>query len=204
MSNEANIIRIACDQADPDKALVNALNGDVPRLHRNRDIILELGIYARGIFIPSPTHLATITAEVRPYATRTDPAVVTANTSSINSLNGEGAFTGGTGQHASILLDQAQTAGFTGFTNHEKDYWLVITAITTGGKPLTLINGRAIAVEDGGNYSATVPSPGNPNYPTMEQFYSALSALNTGVIEENGYKGRWGIDANGRPVFRLI
>lgn len=197
---EANIRRIQVDPVDDYLSLFNKNTGNVIYLPRGRDVVLQLGYFEKRIFVPNPSHLATITAEVRP-SNRTSAAVVTAQTSSIAQI-AEGQWEDDTSQHASILLPAAQTASLApDATTNEKDYWLVITALTTGGKPLTLISGRCVAIEDGGNYSATVPNPGDPTYVTAAQFFSALSGLNAGEFTKNGWRVRLDVDANGQVTF---
>jgi hypothetical protein len=202
MSTEANIIRLAIDTADPYRAPVNKINGSKIQIPRGKDSILQIAVYEKGIFTQTPSFLATVTAEIRPTS-RVGAAIVTNNTSSIATIS-EGQWLDDTSQHLSITLPAAQTAGFSIGSTNELEEWLVITALTTGGKPLTLAAGLCTAIEDGGNYSAVVPTPGDPTFVTAAQFYSVIDALNKNEITENGYRGRLGIDANGKLVLHLI
>jgi hypothetical protein len=203
MSTEANIVRLACDLAHPYQAPVNRLTGERIQMPRGRDIAVEIGIYERGIWIVDvESRLASITVEVK--ATRTGAATVTVTDAGPFSSTSEGSWEGNTGQHAAVLLPNGQTAGFTIGATGSAEYWLVITAATVSGKAVTLAAGLVDAIEDGGNYSATTPAVGDASYVTTSQFYAALGSASSGVISENGYQGRWGIDANGQPVWRTI
>ncbi len=202
MSVEANIVRIEVDQGDAYRAPSSKVTGDVIRLPRSRDIAIQIGIKANGIFMADASYIATITAEVRNYATPGDAAIVIAATSTIAAI-AEAQWEDNTAQHATVTLPAAQTAGIS-VGSKETAYWLVITAVTAGGKPLTLIAGKVLGVDDAGNYSATAPTPADPSFVTSVAFYSALAAINQGVIEENGFRGRWGIDENGVPKWRLL
>lgn len=203
MSTEANIIRLACDLADPYRNPVNKLNGERIKLPRSKDIRLELGIYERGIWVRDvESYLATITVEIK--ATRTGAATVTVTDAGPFVLTEEAEWNGDTKQHAAITLPNGQTAGFTIGATGEAEYWLVITAATTGGKGITLAAGAVTAIEDGGNYSAATPAVGDSQYVTFAMLFPLLKSLSEQVIEENGYKGRWGIDENGQEVFRRL
>ena len=199
MSTQANIRRITVDPTNDYQALFNKNTGGLIYIPRGRDVEIQLGYYEKGLFVSNPSHLATITVEVRPFSNRAGTALVTAVTSTITALNGDGEWTGDTGQHASIVLDAGQTAGLS--TSNETDYWLVITAVTTGGKPLTLISGRCVGVNDAGNYSAVQPAPSDPTYVTAQQFYSALGAIASGEFTRNGWRVRLDVDANGQVTF---
>lgn len=202
-ATQANIIRLAVDLADPYAALGNKLTGSRPKLPRSRDIRIELGVFERGVWMRDvETYIASITVEVK--ATRTGAATVTVTDAGPFNTVESGSWDDDSAQHAAILLPNGQTAGFTIGSTGEADYWLVISAATVGGKAITLAAGTVTAIEDGGNYSATTPSVGDSAYVTFAQFYAALAAQGSGVIEENGYKGRWGIDENGQPVWRQI
>lgn len=203
MSTEANIIRLACDLADPYRNPVNALNGERIKLPRSKDIRLELGIYERGVWMRDvESYLATITVEVK--VTRTGAATVTVTDAGPFVTVEEAQWDGKTSQHAAITLPNGQTAGFTIGSTGEAEYWLVITAATVGGKGITLAAGAVTTIEDGGNYSATTPAVGDAQYVTFAQLFPLLKTLADHVIEENGYKGRWGIDENGQEIFRRL
>lgn len=188
MSISANIRRIKVDPADDYQTLSNKVTGGVVYIPRSRDVALQFGFYEKGTFVANPSHLATITAEIRPYDDRGGTAVVVASTATIASIT-SGQWENDTSQHFTVTLPAAQTASLA--TASETPYWLVVTAITTDGKPLTLISGRCIGINDGGNYSATVPTPGDPTYVTAEQFFSAIAAISAGGGISNGY--RWAV-----------
>lgn len=199
MSVLGNIIRLEVDAADPYRAPAIKNTGQPIRLPRSRDIILQLGVYEAGVWVENPSHLVLVTAEVK--ATRTGAAVAVANTSTIANIQ-QGQWDANTHQHLSITLPAAQTAGFP--TADETTYWLVITATVTGGIPITLLAGVVTVVNDGGDYSATVPSPGDPSYYTKAQVEARLQGIGDDTIEENGFRGRWGIGANGQPIWRRL
>jgi hypothetical protein len=203
MSTEANIVRVECDLAIPYQAPVNKITGERIQIPRGRDVVVELGVRERGTWVVDlESKLASITVEVK--ATRTGAATVTVTDSGPFTTTTEGTWTGDTGQHASILLPNGQTSGFTIGSSGSAEYWMVITAATVSGKAVTLAAGNVDAIEDGGNYSATTPAVGDASYVTTSQFYSALGSASSGVISENGYQGRWGIDENGQPVWRTL
>jgi hypothetical protein len=188
MSIQANIRRIACDSAADYLRAFNKRTGDKLAFPRGRDVAMQFAIYEAGIFQANPTYLATITAEIRPFADRGGVALCVANTSVITQIS-SGEWDADTNQHFTITFPAAQTASLA--TANETDYWFVVTAITTGGQKLTLVSGPCLGINDGGDYSATVPTPGSINYVTTEQFYSALGAISAGGGVSNGY--RWAI-----------
>lgn len=202
MPTEANIIRLAVDLADPYRNPVNKLNGEKIKLPRSKDIRLELGVYERGIWVRDvESYLASITVEIK--ATRTGAATVTVTEAGPFILTEEAEWNGGENkQHATITLPNGQTAGFTIGSTGEAEYWLVITAATLGGKGITLAAGAVTAIEDGGNYSAATPVVGDSQYVTYAALFPVLQRLIDEQINENGFKGRWGIDENGLPIFR--
>lgn len=212
MPEAFNIARFLVDQADWYRPPINLLNGGPLYLARSKDTRLEVGIYRRGGFVPNPAaDIVLITAEVK--TTRTAAAVVTASTAVITGLTGEGVFTGGvteegritagTGQHAVILLPRAQTASFVIGASGETDHWIVLTATGPDGNSFPLIAGRCVAVEEGGSYSATVPTPADPAYYTKAETEARLAGLADKVISENGFRGYWGIE-NGAPKWRRL
>lgn len=199
MSVLGNIIRLEIDTADPYRALSNKVNGRRVELARSRDNIIQIGVYERSIWQEVPSDLVLVTVEAK--ATRTGAAVAVANSSTISEVQ-QGQWDANTHEHLNITLPAAQTAGFP--TADETAYWLVITATKTGGKPVTLAAGTIVVINDGGDYSATVPSPGDPSYYTKEQVEARLTGLFNGTIEENGFRGRWGIGTNGQPIWRRL
>lgn len=199
MSIQANIRRIKVDPANDYNSAVNKITGDIIRIPRGRDTVLQIGYYENDVFVPNPSHLATVTAEIRPYSDRGGTALVVATTSTLSAVSAEGAWLNDEDQHLSLTLDAAQTASLA--TANETDYWLVITALTTGGKPVTLVSARCIGVNDGGNYSAVQPTPADPTYVTAAQFYSALGAVNSGEFTRNGWRVRLDVDENGQVTF---
>lgn len=189
MSIEANIRRIKVDPADDYQSLTNKVTGGVVYIPRGRDVDLEFGYYERGIFQANPSFLTTITAEVRPFTNRGGTALVVANTSIINSIS-EGEWTSDTNQHFTITLPAAQTASLS--VADETDYWLVVCGFTATGKCITLISGHCKGVNDAGNYSAAVPTPGDPTFVTSAQLFSALAALGGGGgTVSNGKRLTW-------------
>lgn len=199
MSIQANIRRIKVDPANDYNSAVNKITGGIITVPRGRDTVLQVGYYENDVFVANPSHLATVTAEVRPYANRGGTALVVATTSTIAAVAAEGAWLNDEDQHFSLTLDAAQTAAMA--TENETDYWLVITALTTSGKAITLTSARCVGVNDGGNYSATQPTPADPTYVTAAQFYSALGAVNAGEFVRNGWRVRLDVDENGQVTF---
>jgi hypothetical protein len=199
MSIQANIRRIKVDPASDYQTAYNKTTGGLIYIPRGRDTVLQLGYYEKDVFLANPSHIATITAEIRPYSNRGGTALVVATTSTIAAVSAEGSWLNDEDQHATLTLDAAQTASLA--TENETDYWLVITALTTGGKPLTLVSGRCIGVNDAGNYSATQPAAADPTYVTAAQFYSALGAINAGEFTRNGWRVRLDVDENGQVTF---
>jgi hypothetical protein len=200
MADLKNIIRLACDTVPGLLTVADKLTGNVPRLPRGRDTRLEIGISAKRTWQQVPG-LTIITAEVKPFANHGGTAVVIANTTLINNVTA-GSWEDDTASHAEIILPAAQTVSLA--TADETDYWLVVTGFTAAGSQVTLAAGRILGVNDGGNYSATVPTPGDVNYLTAAQVFALLNNLQKAEFTENGFRARLSIDANGQPGFYIL
>jgi len=206
MSNQSNIIRIACDVADPYRALVNAVTGGPVLLPRNRAARFELGVFDKGIWQETLTaNYSSITIEIRPVsrigaaeASQTVNAAAFANGPSVGGWNNR------VEQHAVVDLDSGQTGlAMSGAT--ERDLWLVITATKlAGGNTVTLAAGTIQMIEDGGQYSGAVPVAGNPTFYTAAQVDALLQAAMRDItLTANGYVIRPTVNDQGVLVWDL-
>ncbi len=194
MSAEGNIARFPVDSGDWYRAPSSKISGGIIYIPRARDVLVQLAVFENGLFVEDPSYLSTITVEIRPYTNRAGGALVVVSASGPAALT-QGAWDNDTGQHISILLPAAQTAALS--SADETNYWMVIFAMTATGKKVTLLSGKVVGVNDGGDYSDVTPTPGNPNFVTQEQLYSIIGFINSGEFVANGWRVRPTVDTDG-------
>lgn len=186
MANAYNIIRLACDLAMPLKPPVNLIDGLQVRIHRGKTYQFEIGVYDKEVWQESITQFSSVTLQVR--ATRTSAAIIDKTVSVPVVTVAEAAWDGKTDQHVVLTLTGAQTNALTVPSPFEADFWLALTATTTGGEVVTLGAGAIKGIEDGGQVSGSTPVSGDPTYLTAAQTIAAIESAARGFqIEANGW-----------------
>jgi hypothetical protein len=179
MSNSANIVRIACDLALPNRAPVNIIDGMGLFINRGKAYSIELGIFDKGVWQESIGQFASVTMQVRP--TRVGAAIIDKTVLIVSTAVAESSWNDRTAQHAVITLTGAQTNALTVPAPYTLGVWVSIFATTTGGEIVTLASGDMTAVEDGSNFTAATPIAGDPTYLTAAQTIAAIeSAVGSG------------------------
>lgn len=196
----ANIYRVECDAAAPG-APVNKINGLALVIPRGKDAVFQIGIRAKGAWLDSITNLTSVLLEIWDDSTHITTRSVFVSTSTINVCS-EGSWNDNTAQHAEITATAADTAALaaaaTGTT-----YWMVLSALTSGGLKIDLAYGRVTALETGSQYAGSAPAPGNPTYPTRDEMMAVIRGLlrDFTLTSPDGTKKRkLGVTNDGEPI----
>lgn len=180
---------------------LDAITGDTPSMWRGTDLAIEFCLTFQGALLDL-TAFSSITAEVRDTATRTSQVLAT-KTIPFSDLNPEmtiDEWTAATSQHG-VFAWTADQARWDLLGEKERDFWLVIHAITTDSPPrkVTLGGTTLRVVEDGAGEPANSPQPFDPLYLTAEQTVAAIGQVirpgnnppgsTITLVSPNGQKG---------------
>lgn len=164
-------IRLAIDVTRQDP-IQDDVTGNSPALWRGTDLGIEIALFVADRGLVDIAQYASITAEVRDAATRTSNvfATKTVPLAEFNQALTADQWQSGDSQHALFAWTSEETRWpIDGAL--EREFWLVISAITTDPSPrrITLGGTSILLREDGTGEPANTPLPGNPLFLTAEQ-----------------------------------
>jgi hypothetical protein len=182
-------IRIAFD-VTKQTANIDKITGETPRIWRGNDIVFEIAAFYGNPLSDASTlidvsNIASLTLEVKPFATRTGGSVMTKTITSadINTALTTAQWNADSAQHASIVFTNLETAPDLGSGTTEANYWLVVSVITNDSPGREITWGyTTLTIEEDGNGSATSPTPSPPVSYTKAEADARFQQIDAGGL----------------------
>ncbi len=150
---------------------LDAITAETPSMWRGTDLAIELGFFYGTAGVIDITPFSSVTVEIRDAETRKVVlATATLAAASMNpSLTGD-QWEAGTHQHG-VWTWPKEATRWDLQGQLQRDYWLVISAITSDLPPRAVTLGATTltVVEDGAGEDANSPLPGDPLYLTAAE-----------------------------------
>lgn len=158
-------VRISVDPLSHD-GLTCRLQNTVPKIWRGTDVYVEVGMYFDGTFVDTITGITSLHLDILSNSDRDGSPLIQKTDSSLDTITAE-QWTGDTDSkcHARFDLSRTDTQfDMTDATDNILTLWMVVHALMSDGRYITLGAGQLQVEEDGAqNGLSTVTSP-SPAY----------------------------------------
>lgn len=152
---------------DRDGSLIDKLTDATPLLWRGTDTQFELAVFFDGALM-DPSTLSSLRLQVKPADNRIGTALMDKTITTFNAALTQANWDNKTDQHCVVSFLNSETNFVIGADS--KDYWLVVTALTTDvpARKVTLGTSTVTVVESGSTDGSTPPA-GDPLFYTGAQ-----------------------------------